>query len=275
MRGCAPSCSTAAPIHLQQSLLVESQHAEWFKAERVVPGAEVHEDRDITRIIHSGQAWRNAGILVRLSPSSAARRLDALLDRYRLHRRGMALWISPLATPTNIADLLTERGLRCRKYFPAMIRNLADRQPPFHQPNRLMIRRVSDLAEFRKTPHPAIGPLTTQLRRNSFDRLHALLSEPSARTRNYVAYLSDTPVGAIEVFRGSECAGIHGLSVLDRYQRRGIASALIEHACDDLRSLGVKTIGLLATTEGQQLYVRRGFREVTRFGYWYRSFQRD
>jgi len=275
MRESLPSCSTAAAIDLQQSLLVERQHAEWFKAERVVPGAEVHEDRDITWVVHAGQAWRNAGILVRFSRSSAARRLDALLDRYRRHHRGMGLWISPAATPTNIADLLTERRLRCQKYFPAMVRSLADPQASFQQPKQLIIRRVDDLAKFCKTPHPAIGPLTTQLRRNAFERLRALLSDPSGRTRNYVAWLNDQPVGAIEVFQGSESAGVHAMSVLERYQRRGIASALIEQACDDMRSLGAKTIGLLATTEGQQLYVRRGFREVARFGYWYRSFQRD
>ena len=87
-------------------------------------------------------------------------------------------------------------------------------------------------------------------------------------------WIGDEPAGSIEVFLGSACAGIHGLSVLERHQRQGIGSALIEHACKDLRRLGAKSLGLLATTEGQQTYVRRGFREVARFGYWYRSFQR-
>jgi len=105
--------------------------------------------------------------------------------------------------------------------------------------------------------------------------MRALLSQPSARTRDYVAWLNGTPVGAIEVFVGSKCAGIHGLSVTERYQGRGIASALIERACIDIRVLGAERIGLLASTEGRRLYVRRGFHEVARFGYWYRSFQRD
>ena len=156
-----------------------------------------------------------------------------------------------------------------------MIRNLADRTPSFQQPKELVIRRVIDPAEFRNTAHPAIGPLTTQLRRNAFERMRALLSQPSARTRDYVAWLNGTPVGAIEVFVGSTCAGIHGLTVPERYQGRGIASALIERACIDIRDLGAERIGLLASTEGQRLYVRRGFHEVARFGYWYRSFQRD
>jgi GNAT superfamily N-acetyltransferase len=259
----------------QQALMIEREHAEWFLAERVVPGTEIHKDRDVTWIVHTGAAWRNAGIMVRLSPSSAERRIDTLLARYQRHRRGMALWISPSATPTNVADLLTARRLRCQKYYPAMIRHLADRAPSFQPPKELVIRRVIDPAEFRNTAHPAIGPLTTPLRRNAFERLRALLSQPSARTRDYVAWLNGTPVGAIEVFVGSECAGIHGLTVPERYQGRGIASALIERACNDIRDLGAERIGLLASTEGQRLYVRRGFREVAQFGYWYRSFQRD
>jgi len=271
---CSSECSEAGAIDVPQSLLIEREHAEWFVAERVVPGVEVHHDRDITWIVHAGQAWRNAGIMVRLSPSSAARRIDALIDRYRRHRRGMALWISPAATPADIADLLTTRRLRCRKYFPAMMRTLADRVAPVRPPQRLVVRRVTDPEEFRKTPHPAIGPLTTELRRKAFDRLRALASDPSGRTLNYVAWLDDQPTGSIEAFLGSACAGIHGMSVLERYQRQGIASALIEHACKDLRGLGAQSVGLLATTEGQQLYLRRGFREVARFGYWYRSFQR-
>jgi GNAT superfamily N-acetyltransferase len=263
------------PIDLQQSLLVEQEHAEWFLAERVVPGTEIHKDRDVTWIVHSGASWRNAGIMVRFSSSSAAHRIDTLLARYQRHRRGMALWISPSATPSNISELLIARRLRCQKYYPAMIRHLADRTPSFQQPKGLVIRRVTDPAEFRKTAHPAIGPLTTQLRRHAFERMVALLSQASARTLDYVAWLNGTPVGAVEVFVGSECAGIHGLTVPERYQGRGIASALIERACIDLRDRGAERIGLLASSEGQRLYVRRGFTEVAKFGYWYRSFQRD
>jgi GNAT superfamily N-acetyltransferase len=64
------------------------------------------------------------------------------------------------------------------------------------------------------------------------------------------------------------------LSVLDDFRRRGIGSALLEHACEAARRHGARSVALLATTEGHRLYQRRGFNEVARFGYWYRSFQR-
>jgi GNAT superfamily N-acetyltransferase len=274
MRETAQCCSADSPVDLERSLLVERQHAEWFVAERAVPGVEVHEDRDLTWIVHAGHAWRNAGIMVRFAPTSAGRRLDTLLTRYRRHGRGMALWISPSATPAHVSDLLADRGLRCQKYYPAMVRDLTKPGLRHDGVDGLAIRRVVDVAEFERTPHPAIGRLTTPLRRAAFERLRALLSTSSGGTRAFVAWLDDKPVGAIEVFVGVYGAGIHALTVLDTYEGRGIGSALVEHACRDAHQMGSTTIGLLASTEGQRLYLRRGFREVAKFGYWYRSFQR-
>ena len=155
-----------------------------------------------------------------------------------------------------------------------MVRTLADAVPRRASPDGLEIRRVVDMAEYEKTPHPAIGRLTTPLRRVAFERLRTQVSDRSGRTRAFVAWLKGKPVGAIEIFLGSESAGIHGLSVIDGYEGRGIGSALIEHACADAARSRAKTMVLLATTEGQRLYERRGFTEVGRFGYWYRSFQR-
>ena len=83
------------------------------------------------------------------------------------------------------------------------------------------------------------------------------------------------PVGAIELFAGKDAAGIHGLTVLGPHEGGGIGSALIEHACEEATRQGSRTMVLLASSEGQRLYERRGFTEVGRIGYWYRSFQRE
>lgn len=268
------ACNEALQIDLDDAALVERHHAEWFVAERVVPDVEVHRDRDLTWIVHPGQAWRNAGIMVRFGSESAERRLDTVLARYQDHGRGMALWVSPAATPSNLAALLKARRLRCQKRFPAMVRALDRRGEQLAIPSGLEIRRVVDGAEFEATPHPAIGALTTLLRRRSLDRLRALVSDPSDRTRAFVGWLKGKPVGAIELFLGSECAGLHSLSVLEEYEGRGIGSALVEHVCKEAIRSRARKIVLLASSEGQRLYSQRGFVEVARFGYWYRSFQR-
>ena len=259
---------------LDDVLLVERHHAEAIQAESVAPIAEVHLDEDVTWMVHPGSAWRNAGILLRLSSASASRRLDTLLRRYQRHGRGMGLWVSPLATPNNLTRLLAERGLRCKKQFPAMIRNLGDTAAGRHADRTVAVRRILDLAPFESLPHPAIGPLTTEIRRRERDRLRALVSAEGHRTRAYVAWIDETPVGAIELFLGTDAAGVHGLHVPQAWQGRGVASALLEHVCREASESGHSRLVLLASSDGQRLYARRGFREVGRIGYWYRSFQR-
>jgi len=256
-------------------LMLEEHQVEAFVAEAVVPGVEVHQDRDVTWLVHPGAAWRNAAIMVRFSSSSAARRVDTLLRRYERHRRGSALWLSPLATPQDLSQLLSARGLRCQKYFPAMIRRLNGSYRPPPSPSHIEIRRVLDTKEFEVTPHPAIGRITTPLRRRALDRLAALVAEPAGRTRAFVARVNGHAVGALELFVGSDCAGIHGLNVLSDHKGRGIGSALLEHACREATVSKSGSVVLLASSEGQRLYQTRGFTEIGRFGYWYRSFQRE
>jgi ribosomal protein S18 acetylase RimI-like enzyme len=244
-------------------------------AEGVVPGVEVHRDRDVTWIVHPGEFWRNAGILVRFTPASAARRLDILFERFRVHGRGMALWVGPAATPINLTDMLKARGLRCQKYYPAMVRSLSGVSAiGAIVTSGLEIRRVDDVNVFRKTPHPSIGPITTALRRQALERLRSLIADPAGRTLAFVAWLDRRPVGAYELFLGSAAAGLHSLSVPTENRGRGIGRALLQHACEHARDRDAATIVLLASSEGQRLYSRCGFSEVGRFGYWSRSFQR-
>ena len=99
-------------------LLVERNVAEWLRAQAVVPGVELHDDPDVTWVVHPGRVWSNAGVMIRMTKRSAPSRLDTLVERYRAHQRGMGLWVSPLATPETLPDLLKARSLRCRNASP-------------------------------------------------------------------------------------------------------------------------------------------------------------
>jgi GNAT superfamily N-acetyltransferase len=261
-------------MNLDLALLVERHVAEWLRMQAIVPGAEVHDDPDVTWVVHPGRAWSNAGILLRFSTASAGRRLDALVDRYRAHGRGMGLWVSPSATPASLPALLSARQLRCRKRFPAMVRDLGATMPARALPPDVEIRAVSDRDDFIATPHPSIGPITTPRRRAALESLRAVLGSAPSQCRAFVAWSNGTAVGATFVFTGSESAGLHDVDVIESYRGRGIGVALVDHACQHAADRGAPTMVLLATGMGQRVYERCGFSEVARFGYWYRSFQR-
>ena len=219
-------------------------------------------------MVHPGSAWRNAGILLRLSSASASRRLNILVRRYERHGRGMGLWVSPLATPHNLTRLLADRGLRCKKQFPAMVRSLNGSDAEGPNDRDIVINRVLDAAPFEGTAHPAIGQITTSIRRHELERLRALVSSKAQRTRAYVAWIDGGPVAAIELFLGSQAAGVHGLhGVLPAWQGRGVAPALLEHVCAEAARAGYSNLVLLASSEGQQHTQSAGFREVGRIAY--------
>ena len=159
------------------------------------------------------------------------------------------------------------QGLRCRKHFPAMIRRLGGEHPPPSSPPAV------EILPFDPTT-AVLGSATTARGRCEVERLRVLLTDRQRRTRVFVARLDGVEAGRVELFVGTTCSGIHGISVRESVQGRGIGSALLEHACREAANAGSPAVVLLATTEGQRLYERRGFVEVARFGYWYRSFQR-
>jgi GNAT superfamily N-acetyltransferase len=261
-------------MNVEGAPLVERHVAEWLRVQAIAPGVELHDDPDITWVVHPGRAWSNAGVMIRFSERSAPSRLDTLVDRYRAHRRGMGLWVSPAATPETLPDLLKARGLRCRKHFPAMVRDLSKAMPPAKAPVGVTIRPVTDVDRFRATPHPSIGPLTTPLRRAAFESLRAVVRGEPERCRAFVAWSGETAVGATLVFLGGECAGLHDVDVVEAHRGRGIGARLVDHSCRCAAESGAPSIVLLATGMGQRVYERCGFVEVARFGYWYRSFQR-
>jgi len=227
--------------------LVERVHLERCLAERVVPDTEVHHEPDVTWIVQPlGSAWRNAGIGARFAAADAATRLDTLIARYATNARGMGLWVSPLSTPGDLPALLRARRLACRHYFPAMVRHRSTRVARRVAPGDLEVRRLRDASAFATVPHPAIGPLTTVMRRFAHTRLRALLGAPAAPTQAFVAWLGDVPAGAVELFLGSDAAGLHDLVVDERHRGHGIGSALIERVCEEAWRAGRRRPGLRA-----------------------------
>ena len=234
-------------VNLEQALLVERHHAEWFVAESMVPGAEVHRDRDVTWVVHSGHAWRNAGIMVRFSAASAERRLDTLLVRYQQHGRGMALWISPSATPES-SGVASGSPAALSEVLSRHASNTRRRRSAPSRARALEIRPVVDVAEYESTPHPAIGPITTPLRRQAFERLRALVADrfgANARVRGVAegeARRCDRAVPRVRERRPSQPDGARRIS--GQWHRIGVDRARLRGCrpkrCEDHGAAGLR-----------------------------------
>ena len=86
---------------------------------------------------------------------------------------------------------------------------------------------------------------------------------------HFVAVLDGEVIGYITTNPqpGAGIGQIPNMAVDARYRRRGVASRLIKHALEHLRSCGMRVAKietLVQNAQGQTLYPRFGFREVAR-----------
>jgi ribosomal protein S18 acetylase RimI-like enzyme len=258
---------------LSKLLIINNLEA-WYAAQADVPGMEVHRDPDITWMLSNGTTWANSGVSLRFRSANAGRRIDQILNCYAERGRALGFWIDQEATPTNIEELLKQRGLRCRKRFPGMCCDLA-KLPKIAIPKGVRILQTPHHSMYLRHPHPYFGPITTAIRRHELNRLAHLAAQWPKRFFDFVALTTDNrPVGACSMFLDDGVAGFYDVGVLEPERNRGIGSAMMALALRSAREHDATQAVLVATGIGCGMYRRVGFREVCQIAYWYRARKR-
>jgi ribosomal protein S18 acetylase RimI-like enzyme len=82
----------------------------------------------------------------------------------------------------------------------------------------------------------------------------------------YVGYLDNRPVSTAASVTMAGAVGIYSVATLPGYRGRGIAEGIMRHALGQAREMtGIDRSVLQATSQGQSLYKRMGYRLVTQF----------
>jgi len=251
-------------------LVVENLEA-WYAAQADVPGIEVHRDPDVTWMLSNGTTWANSGASMRFSAKTAGKRLDEVFKRYAQHGRGIGFWVDDHATPVDLANHLKRLGLRCKKRFPGMWRDLT-KVPKIAVPDGIRIVRTPHHSMYLRHPHPYFGPIKTAIRQHELNRLAHLAAQWPHHYFDFVALAAgNRPVGACSMFLSESSAGFYDVGVLESERGRGIGSAMMAHALGFARERGTPQAVLLASGMEYGMYKNMGFREVCTVAYWYRN----
>jgi ribosomal protein S18 acetylase RimI-like enzyme len=129
----------------------------------------------------------------------------------------------------------------------------------------LDIRRVQDVTTRLDFAHLSSTifslPLeTARLIYGGADLWHAPMT-------GWVGYSEGLPVSIASVVIGAGVAGVYSVGTLPAFRGRGFAESLMRHALECARKeTGIETSILQSTNQGINLYLRMGYRIVTRFG---------
>lgn len=193
-----------------------------------------------------------------LSPEEILARAETFFAE---RRRRFLVWIRAHA------DEPLERAARERGYLeiddtPGMV--VERRVAPGAVP---AVRRVADAAGVRDFAEVcARGYATYGLRP---DAVHASFARPDICLRPdaaaFVAYDGGAPVSAAMVIADGRAAGLYWVATVPEARGRGLGTACTAAATNAGFDLGAPVVVLQASSMGEPIYRRLGYREVTRY----------
>jgi len=189
------------------------------------------------------------------------------------HFRNLGLpfhWaIGPGDQPPQLREKLLAAGF-AEHWSPAMAVNLNE-VPEAPAPDELIIRPVRTAEEvrlFAQTLNAGDFRAPVEIERAIPDML-APFSRPAgeeADLRCFVGYRDGVPVATSARYLHDGVVGIYGVATVSSARRRGFGAAMTVAALQDGRSLGYGVGVLIATSMGEPVYQRLGFRELYRVG---------
>ncbi len=199
-----------------------------------------------------------------MSPPWKAKEQDTkfrrALELYQTTGRGMVVALGPASQPdATYRDILQHYRFQCVYHVPYFHLDLANYRGKAKRIAGVKIEHLEKTDHVTQEALPWIGPLTTPIRKAKFRFLDEELTRRSRRTWQWLAWANGKVVGGVRLFRQRETGGIYDMEVHEEFRRRGIALALMHHACGYAAELGLKAVGLSASGQAVPLYLKTGF----------------
>jgi len=233
------------------------------------PTGDVRESGGVA-IASAGAAFQmfNAAFLaapVRAHEDDLERRIAIAQVHFRARGLPWAFWLCEDLLEgkarRRVARAFERFGLFRAAEMPGM---LAEQVTPAQRPlPEIEIRRVSD--EATRLAFCDVGSVCFHVPLSWFREI--FLWEPAWRTgfTGYVGYVGSEPLATAATVATPEAIGVYNVATLPAQRGRGYGEALMRHALEEARRhTGCERTILQSTEDGYTLYLRMGYRPVTK-----------
>ena len=228
-----------------------------------VCGDDFHKENDLAWYLTGIPSPIFNGVLkARLQPDTLEKRIEEMLELYRLRNLPMYWWVGPASSPDDLGEHLESHGLTLEDRAPGMAVDLGllkNLEPP----NEVRIERVNNkqiLAGWIRVLTSVFGTPSecSEACLEMFDRAGYALD---GKLWNYVGILGDEIVATSTVFLDGDVAGIYNVATVPEARGKGVGAAMTLAPLLKAREMGCR-LGILQSSQiGYGVYKGLGFQE--------------
>lgn len=237
---------------------LETISRECFHSFGVLPGAVVIDEGDASGVVTGVPLTFFNGIgTSQLSERDAGRRIDELIEPFRLRGQSFRWWITLASTPRDLASTLRRHGLQHVYDSAGMTAELTS-LPAMPDTRITQVRSAADMSIFADV-------LTTVFVRPKSDVEHwtrvygACGYDDASRWAHFIAWVDGVPSATASVLLCGAICGIYLVGTLPAARGRGLGAAVTLAALHHARERGATHAALQSSEMGESVYRSLGF----------------
>jgi ribosomal protein S18 acetylase RimI-like enzyme len=192
---------------------------------------------------------------------------------FSARKAGWTFWLCEDMLPCDLRDsalrsIFLSKGMRRIAEPPGMYAEAI--APPLKPPAKMTFARVD--SEQTRLEFAHLASVVFSLRFGVSKRIYGATEIWRPPSYGWIGYFEGKPVALVTVVIANGVAGVYSLGTLPQHQGCGFGETLLRHALEDARrQSGIECSVLQATAQGLNLYLRLGYRVVTKFSIYLRE----
>ncbi|MFX0075464.1 MAG: GNAT family N-acetyltransferase [Candidatus Hermodarchaeota archaeon] len=220
------------------------------------PNFESMDSDEIKWVLAKNADWPSCIFHVNFSSSD----LDSEIERVKsliLTGKAPDGWtVGPLTKPKNLGKSLLEHGFLNVFQQTGMALNLSKLDTSAKINITLDVERVEDREELSKWSNVVSTVFHIKIDDDLLEYLHA-----QSEAKFYIGIYNKRAVSALLLYLIPKVAGLHAVSTLPEYRKQNFAVTMSNRALVDAREMGFKYGVLQASSMGQFVYKKLGFKK--------------
>jgi len=175
-------------------------------------------------------------------------------------------FMGPGSTTTILPEILKQNGFIKTSSWPGMVLEMKNTSFDFSYPDNFSIKEINNLGDLKKWSDVINGGMFG----NGFEGVNLFKNSLEKEDiKLFLGFFNDLPVATSLLYLNSDIASLFLVATLPDFRQRGFGTQITLAPIKKALGYGYEFAGLFATSSGERIYKKIGFRKICDFDIYY------